>query len=733
MESVGFLSMGGYSMSLVLTREALSNQIATDLATRNTNAGLIEGAVDGAVVRIDTAESDIATLESDLGLVEIDVATLNGEDTVDGSVAKSVKDAIAPVSTSLDAVKVKTTENDLAIQDIRRDQTLANQSEAKISVADYGIVALPKNATGNLKMKREGLTARNLVTNGDFSNGTTGFTPLGATLSVTNKIMTCTATGAGNVGIFQAISAVNGSRFYTARARITAGSATALNCNYGGGGTAISSPVVGTWYTILSLIGSPLADQFYVYASGGSADCVVEIDGNHGCVAINTTANGDTETNTTILAQKYPYFADTKNVPFTGRYRGRGKNLFDKNEYKNLRTQYDFIGTTGYSTKVIQLVPNTTYRITGYGVANATTIILLNVLAQVNGAGYFDFRIADTKTFTTLSDGKLYIGVNTSNTDAQVNARLEELSVQLELGSTATTYAPFEAHDLYLSAPEGRSVPSAKDSVEVQDGRLVHVKRVSDEVTIAPTDIIGLHTYGTLFKFASILIAKFAGILPASSPSGNISGEDDALRAYYNRYVAGFSPDSQKLHDIVYNSTWSSGTVFVAIPLATADVAEARIYLTGLKIRYTLNTPITTPIDSDGAIPAGASVYWEPAIPDVGIYTTKFDIFDTDHQISSIDKLYKVDFATGVQTLLTDAVVAGDGLSFTSASLTDGDLVNVIYFYSVANPEGLTTITYLNSNLVIADTANGKYYTQKPKITNGVIQPLADWTLTEVV
>jgi hypothetical protein len=37
--------MGGYSMSLVLEREALSNQIADDLATRNANAGLIEGAV----------------------------------------------------------------------------------------------------------------------------------------------------------------------------------------------------------------------------------------------------------------------------------------------------------------------------------------------------------------------------------------------------------------------------------------------------------------------------------------------------------------------------------------------------------------------------------------------------------------------------------------------------------------------------------------------------------------
>ena len=162
--------------------------------------------------------------------------------------------------------------------------------------------------------------------------------------------------------------------------------------------------------------------------------------------------------------------------------------------------------------------------------------------------------------------------------------------------------------------------------------------------------------------------------------------------------------------------------------------------------------------------PTGASVYWEPAIPDVGIYSTKFDILDTTHPIASIDKLYKVDFATGVH--FSDVAVD----SFTSY---DGDLVTLFlhanrgcnvqfkrgcsrlckwkvlqvqtsdnlemalwwtWFISVTQQSrGLTTVTYLNSNLVIADTANGKYYTQKPKITNGIIQPLADWTLTEVV
>ena len=85
-------------MSLTLTREALSNQIADDLATRNTNAGLIEGAVDDAVVRIDTAESDIATLKGTGWTDETvkgnadDIATLNADDSTEGSVAKSIKD-----------------------------------------------------------------------------------------------------------------------------------------------------------------------------------------------------------------------------------------------------------------------------------------------------------------------------------------------------------------------------------------------------------------------------------------------------------------------------------------------------------------------------------------------------------------------------------------------------------------------------------------------------------------
>ena len=53
-------------MSLVLTREALSNQIADDLATRNANAGLIEDAVNAAEIAIADLETEKENLSNKL-------------------------------------------------------------------------------------------------------------------------------------------------------------------------------------------------------------------------------------------------------------------------------------------------------------------------------------------------------------------------------------------------------------------------------------------------------------------------------------------------------------------------------------------------------------------------------------------------------------------------------------------------------------------------------------------
>lgn len=622
--------------------------------------------IDALYAQLDTIAAKAN--QSDMEAVEDALATLNADADTEGSVAKAVKDAVDPVSTELSTVKVKTTENDLAIQAIQRDQTLANQSEAKITTSDYGIVALPKNATGNLKMKREGLTARNIVD--------------GASVAI--------------------------------------------------GGTV----------TFASVLNSIYYDTLHkVQITGTGSDIVVTNDS--GAIA-NMSIINLTQTFASIptLAQCkniFPsYFADTKNVPMTGRYRGRGKNLFDKSNVSILAGETDYLTgnlvSLAYlrSIDYVKILGGTIYTLSGTNLNRKKVSWYDKDKVFISGQALTD----GTYTSVTLNASPanaVYMRVYIQNDSG--GTLDEPANIQIELGSTATTYAPYEAHDQYFTAPEGRSVPSAKDSVEVQDGRLVHVKRVRS---------INLSSTTQNWLFETILESNTTAAFYFSNNGVNDWIKSNAEAVYINKFA--FVKDSGALvgEDRAFIS--SSNNLNMRLTFSrlgtTYEIfnglsASAKLQLfkdwldaENLVLFYQLATPITTPIDSDGIIPAGASVYWEPAIPDVGIYTTKFDILDTDHPIASIDKLYKVDFATGVQTLLTDVVVAGDGPSFTSASLADGDLVNVIYFYSVANPEGLTTAEYLNSNVVVADSANGKYYKYKPVITNGAI---ASWTLTEVV
>lgn len=137
-----------------------------------------------------------------------------------------------------------------------------------------------------------------------------------------------------------------------------------------------------------------------------------------------------------------------------------------------------------------------------------------------------------------------------------------------------------------------------------------------------------------------------------------------------------------------------------------------------------LDEPIYTEIETAG-VPTSFSngtVYFDNIIADAGIYGTNFEITDTDYPINSVKSLYKFDKITGVKTevSLDNIIIAGDGLSFSTTDLIADDLILVEYEYQGAYPIGKKTLTYKDSNVAIADTADGKFYKLKPIITNGV-------------
>ena len=128
-----------------------------------------------------------------------------------------------------------------------------------------------------------------------------------------------------------------------------------------------------------------------------------------------------------------------------------GKNLFDPSKYQNLRTNYEYIEAS-YYCRAIKLKPNTTYTISQNAGTTDSAVILMNRTTNVNGPGYFDLRKAsDVKTYTTDNTGNLYIGIVSTGTDAQANARIPVCNVQIEESDTATVYEAYKSNTYPVS------------------------------------------------------------------------------------------------------------------------------------------------------------------------------------------------------------------------------------------------------------------------------------------
>jgi hypothetical protein len=171
------------------------------------------------------------------------------------------------------------------------------------------------------------------------------------------------------------------------------------------------------------------------------------------------------------------------------------------------------------------------------------------------------------------------------------------------------------------------------------------------------------------------------------------------------------------------------------LPDGTRDTIENGTHIQRVSDDGTeaLATPITTYGVVTGmpiAYPNG-TITLEPVLADVGYYTDKFEISRTGYPIVSLETLSIVDIATGQLTSLdaSAAIIAEDGLSFTHAELTAGDLVDVTYFWDYNGVYGENTFGYLDSEVVKADTHNGKFYKAVPSFTDGVLT----WTVEEVV
>lgn len=534
---------------------------------------------------------------------------------------------------------------------------------------------------GILDMLIGGQTLVNSIKNGNFSNGTTGWSAVSATINVADNILSCTANGTnvrGDLIHYTKLRPKIGDKIFAyIRIRATNPDATGIfpflydngSYNYLIGGVPIYYPTQNQWYEqygiINSLVDASQAVQFRAYHQYPDATTangkVMEVDGNAGVFAINMTALGIADyTEEQMLDYCRNGYIDGMASTSPCRITSVGKNLFDG---KLLNGYYDgsgiFIPSTAYkASKKIKINPNKTNVISGLN----QNVILSKWDSSNNYIG-LDSSFANGDTINNVG----YIAF-------RGNTFLNPDTIQIEEGTTPTTYEPHKSSILYTREPL-RYVPTARDTTDSNSNKIKKVGRYvlqSGDIASMFTSLTNVDMAITTVPFiadAKAFISEAKGQVLSSWGTEVLASERDSINS-----IGKFA-----------TLTVTGGNRIDFIFAKGTSLAEARTELAGKEILYELAEPIhstvfTAPLESY----TNGTVYIENIKADVSFYNNGITVTDSNYPIKSIDYINKVNKETGEKIALdvSNATIAGDGLSFTHTDLTDGDLVDFDYFYT---------------------------------------------------
>jgi len=596
-------------------------------------------------------------------------------------------------------------ENEMRIDTVEEVLSKQGESTEVGTVADVEIISLPKDvANGALKVLVEGVTlqASQLVTNPDFTTDITGWTATNiGTPVVSSGIVSFTAT-AQNGKLNQVISIVSGSKYYIV-SKIKSSSSSVLI------GVAELSPASvshsgSNAYELISFIGlssSTANVNLRVLDTRASNWTQIDVDyiyrfnistliSNKQYSPISNTTF-DLMTDAQIKTQMDAWVASGE-LP-NDSIQSVGGNKRVKAVGKNLATPFEFNGTFEVAngvnvtatdryirTNKISIKPNTAYMLSFPSTAVASFYSYYLYNNNVYIAGKAGAAIVSSVTLSAVTIGNAnQIVIAIGNASGGVLPS-KSSQVQLETGSTASTYESFKSTEMYLQPNvQLGSVGAVKDSEYTRNGKYYRMKRVSDLTAVTGVVAVNTTNYPT---------AKTGGV-------------------FINYLTAGGSETGI----IGTNSTSGNGT-----------------------LQYEILTPVETEIQASGNLLGNSrgTVYVDDVIADIDIYDTNINITNTSYTIKALRSIIKLN-SDGTQTELavSGATVAGDKLSFTHTSLTAGDIVFFTYDYTnTNNVAGRTTITYYDDRFVVpgTGTAAGKVYKMTPTAVDGVF----GMTLTEI-
>lgn len=510
-----------------------------------------------------------------------------------------------------------------------------------------------------------GNTLQNLVTNGDFSNGTTGWTAFNSVLSANANTLSAVGNGINlSIGT-RCLSAMTIGNIYYLRAKVRVRDSVSSKIGIGSGSFLKEqlTPVQDAWYA-LSNRGTATQNDFYIYSRYADAATangkVMEVKD---VIALDLTALGMESYTVAELDAMTPAYLSSLQSTLNPKVTSVGKNLVSNDSSKYSLSAYAVIGTlpTGISIKntiadafskaiySLKLNPNMTYtirRTITLRTGDSTFTGYISV-SDTLGKSYLDWGANDSsssKTFTTgfLTTYNIHIFC-TGSTSMLADADITNF--QLELGSTATTYEPYKSTSLTANTTLRRVPNGVADTVEKIDGVWKKVKRV-EQYTLASADTVSMVISYVNIDYALVKRSALTGWLYATVGSGS---SQSILHSTFQTIIS----DWDNVSNIGKIAVTTDNTyMWVGVAKGTA-LATAQASIAGTQIFYQLATPVIEDIDVDGELevfPKG-TIYVENAdgltstfaVPKTTItypLSVKSMVVKNADEIASIAKIY---------------------------------------------------------------------------------------------
>ena len=446
-----------------MKQENINNKVLDDLDKRIDNWNKLEGVPE----RVDTIETDATALEIRVRENETDISGLetNKQET-------QVK--VAKVEKELNSIK-----------------HINSNQEATQAAQGYGVVNLPKIAgEGHADFGIKGLTATNLIENGDFSDGTSGWSTESSNIVVVDGILELNPVqqwGQFSSTAFQ----INVDNKYYVSAKVK--SPTRLHVGWLKIAVEPRTSGSNMWETHSAIYVSSTNSNNgnFGFIDSSTSDFKTSYFDDLSVINLTETfgaGNEPTKEQCDVIFSNY--FEGTQSVQGAMRVKSVGKNLFDKSKVKhNIRlsgvgVEESSIGA--FVSNYIKVIPNTTYIPNHYYGSWQNRVGFFdknkNVIKVVNG------------TYATTPSNCEYIRINGLLSD--INSK------QIEEGTVTTPYEPYTESISYLNAKQPlRTLPNGVAD-EIVNGMLI--KRVSDlGVALVEPITTPIQTSGSLIAYPS--------------------------------------------------------------------------------------------------------------------------------------------------------------------------------------------------------------------------------------